>query len=310
MNSSTSSFKIFLLGWLISFLLAVGVFLLGSEWIVRKKVIPVDNFHAFSRLIATGDYPAIILGDSRMCTGLVASKSMGNLAYPGMTIEDIAYAWSRYHDHTSPRLVLLQANPYLLRYNSQQQRDEGGKPLEQMYAPGRILKSTAPTYRPRLLDYWKRIALRKPFEKFRPVQENGGQLWERTLDPESKNFGEYLGETLDIALPITGCSQSEDAENYKTLVRRLKESGVKVIMVSPPVSPFFREQAKSEPAFQEAVAFFQTVSKEFGIPLIDLSRQIDNPEMFNDNVHLNRAGAEVFTKRLMEEVESLKSKFF
>ena len=76
-------------------------------------------------------------------------------------------------------------------------------------------------------------------------------------------------------------------DTFAALIALARRHGVRVVAVKLPVPALFRERLPDEAAFDVAI---RRVLTEQTVPLRDFSAVLDNPSLYFDTDHLNRAG--------------------
>lgn len=140
-----------------------------------------------------------------------------------------------------------------------------------------------------LLDYasgFSKINNRERFE--RDVWEGEAQF-ERAARPSSSAVGKriaylYPDKTAPDAL-------ARYLGQFESLLVLARQHGVQVLVVKMPLPREFRRQLPDETAFDEGVARIVTAH---GARFADCSTTIDDPRLYFDTDHLNRAGLTAF----------------
>jgi hypothetical protein len=84
------------------------------------------------------------------------------------------------------------------------------------------------------------------------------------------------------------------------MLSRCRERGIRPVLLLAPEAPSFR--AAYDPAgWDRAEGYLRGLAKEHGAPLIDARGWLEEEDFF-DSHHPMRAGAEAFTRRLVQEV--------
>jgi hypothetical protein len=172
-NSSTSSFK----RWLIVFLtLVLGVlvpFLTASEWMLRTYVLPVDAFESIARKIRDSSIPNAAFGDSHAAAVTnFDDKDFINLGLGGTTIRQMSERAHYYFSKVKPGKIIIEADSHLF---AEYRLEAQGVHIPELY-DSRLAVFDG-RHRGFMLDYWKRFMTKtpKPRESNRP-----DQLWQIT----------------------------------------------------------------------------------------------------------------------------------
>jgi hypothetical protein len=84
-------------------------------------------------------------------------------------------------------------------------------------------------------------------------------------------------------------------EALAATVRLAKERGIKVHLVVGPYLPQFLQ------SITNSDSVFRQIGISAGIPIIDYSHALTNPDEFADRIHINRLGAQQMTNRMIRE---------
>ena len=173
-NSSTSSFK----HWLIIFFtLVLGVsipFVGASEWMLRTYVLPVDGFEQISRKIRKSSIPNAAFGDSHAASvSHFDDKDFINLGLGGTTIRQMSERAHFYFSKVKPGKIIIEANSHLF---AEYRLEAQGVHIPESYASHRLAVFDE-RHRRFMLDYWERFTAEglKPKKSNRP-----DQLWQIT----------------------------------------------------------------------------------------------------------------------------------
>jgi len=91
----------------------------------------------------------------------------------------------------------------------------------------------------------------------------------------------------------------EAVEELETMVQELADRGIELFLV---ISPNYGEKT----VHSSTIDYLTNLSKERDIPLFNFATDstfVTHPELFIDIQHLNRTGAEIFTKKLIEKIK-------
>ncbi|MCB1228831.1 MAG: hypothetical protein KDN19_01110 [Verrucomicrobiae bacterium] len=305
MNFSISSFRLLLFGLGTGFSLTIALFFGSSEFVVRKKVIPNENFLDHLKLLQAGVPKAIVLGDSYLANGFIGAPGYLNLAYPANNIHDIKYEFDKIRDLSRLQVVVLQASPALLKTNessrSSRALDNVGYHLHEYLG----FYSLLPNFRPYLINYLKMAARGKRFSRKTELNEFGAQIHDSVMSPSSLGFSLEVQQAVARTVPRR--SRDQNSKAYREFVERLAEESISVYLVVPPTSEYYLEQAGEMSGYAECSAFFRQLSSQTGFPLLDYSGSFTDPLLYHSCDHLNREGAVRFTDDLIATIEKSQS---
>ena len=133
-----------------------------------------------------------------------------------------------------------------------------------------------------------------------------------TLAEAQRRIGAALPRVLGDDAVAEKCAGGaaalkDNAEALAVLARRLREQGVTVVFVQAPLPELYR-RAEPDP-FRRAYRFMEAAAKQaFGPDVViwnDAAHADFGPQDFKDAVHLNRRGAEKYSRLLAERIGRL-----
>lgn len=314
-SSSKRSVATFIAGFAAVFMICAG----ASEWLVRTQVAPIDTMtqHAADFRVQTSAHVAF--GDSRLSRGFAAKAPFQNLAYPSENLDQIAWKIETYVARNgAPKQMILQADPHMF---AAYRLNVGLGDYETLLG--------APSELPRLmmLDKHHKPKVRKYWESY---VSNGGKLTskiERTdrgtlLSPGdlSKTTeavrAEHSRQRSEIHIPVPGFAETEQAENYDALVRKLSAAGTEICLVQTPTSLDYKAALAVLPESDkdrivQVENWFAALALETGARHVSLRDLTAERKRFRDVDHLNAEGAlfyaDTFTNRCFSPEQGLTS---
>ncbi|MEZ4316253.1 MAG: hypothetical protein R3F61_02065 [Myxococcota bacterium] len=279
------------------------VWLVASEALLRTQVLPYDNLNRQVRLFhATQDARALFVGDSHTSQDIDAPPGTLNLALAGDRFADAATkvrAWLA--THPAPELVVVQVSAQMF---ASHRVHEPRPDWERYLAPGGDVASRPlvfePLYRARLARFWWLLVMRGGVlrTEFTP---QGSVLTDAVMPAVSDRYRLEVQNRIDQhVVPDDILARPVDEEMHG-LISELKARGIRVCLVTLPVTPVYRELAAPWPSFAAAHAFFAELSAEQGVPWFDYTDAIRDPAAFRNMDHLNRRGAAELTARVVED---------
>ncbi|WP_273566581.1 hypothetical protein [Maribacter halichondriae] len=114
------------------------------------------------------------------------------------------------------------------------------------------------------------------FEKFKEANENGVRF---ELDKESRDL-------------------------FETYIEDVIHNNTEMILIYPPVYHEFQSFVRNR---DEIIAYYETISLKYDIAFFDFSQDemALNRTYFYNSQHLNKTGAELFTKKLSEKIKTV-----
>ena len=300
MSSCTSSFKRYLV-WFVAAALSLLLLFFGlSEWLLRTKVEPQDILFLHVGFFHSTKAHNAVFGDSHTSKGFTGQSDFANLGYPSENIKTACAKAQLFFEHRDPGIVILQADPHLFA-------DYRLKEDEQMRFYRDAANATFAWWEPRiannyfrrdLFQYWKKfLSGPSSFVSRFHMEPDGAILDSRSFSDNSPEARQKQARTrLDFQLPPSDVQSHPFLTDYSNTIRFLKGRGARVVLVSYPVSPEYRQQAEKNPSYQNAFDVFADLAKREGIEYLDFHDAFDDLKMFSDADHLSPEGAKQFAE--------------
>ncbi len=304
MNFSTFSFRSYV-ATLLALVAATSLIgLLATEWLVRTRVEPNDQFPVHLRLFHSAKEHDVSFGDSHMACGFYPPAGMISLAFPGENIGNMKYKARAYFDKRPPGRVIMQADAHMFaRYRTAPTRGYNESfdqpPGEQSALSVRSLNSY---HRPKLFAYWKVWLLKGEFESRTKLNPNGwtecAGHW-TAVDPETRKT--RARERATLHEPAVDFSHSDFSVKYLRVLDDLVHKGARVCMVEFPVTPDYQREMPRE-NYQAAQAWFTAQAQRLGLRYLSHAGVYAHKlELFSDMDHLNAQGAREFSQLIYNE---------
>jgi hypothetical protein len=140
-----------------------------------------------------------------------------------------------------------------------------------------------------LLDYAAGFSKINNRDRFRADRWEGESQFDRTWRPSSSAVKKRVDYLYPDGTPAVVLDRY--LGEFAQLMDAARQAGAQVVVVKLPTPPAFREQLPSEAAFD---ADLRRITTQAGARLHDFSAAADNPRLYFDSDHLNRAGATEF----------------
>lgn len=301
MNSSTFNFK----KWLFSFaLVTIGVCcfaLLSCEWLIRTKVQKGDIFEQHRTLFFQSEFSNAVFGDSHVSQGFTGVDDFVNLGCPHESLGVVAKKIRLYYKDRLPGKVILQADPHLLS-PSRSQQDVHLFAKEYDSKQRAILYSFRARHRMHLLNYFKVLFKKGAFKTKFSFQPDGAQTLDQIMSEvySEAELKERIQRRVQLQRPVPNPEKSQVAHELESIVHYLKERGADVCLIGYPVSPSFALVTKQFPEYNMSRNYFRDLAKAKNIPYADFWDQIEDPQLFSSEDHLNLRGARIFARKVIE----------
>jgi hypothetical protein len=144
------------------------------------------------------------------------------------------------------------------------------------------------------LDYATGFSKINNRDRFKPDRWEGQAQFEQSWRPSSSS----VKKRIDYLYPggAVPAELDQHLAQLRQLVSAARASGIRVVLVKLPTPAAYRARLPGEPTFDAAVA---RVAAENDAVWRDLSDTFDDPKLFFDSDHLNRAGVrKLFDEKL------------
>ncbi|MGB1077673.1 MAG: hypothetical protein ACPG05_05135, partial [Bdellovibrionales bacterium] len=278
-----------------------------SEVFLRTLVIPTSNFHKhLDYYHNVQDVEIAAFGDSRMSQGFYSqAPSIANLSYAGESMEQISTKITHFIENKKTDMIILQVGHHMLadyRFDSDRRDYNKFFAKETNWREGLILSD--PVMRGQLLKYWRMFfASKGHVPNTSTFTENGSVVIDFVMNyPPNETQKKYrIVRTAEHTLK----ANYKDRKTWGVLeetIERIKGEGIKLCLVSFPVTPFYKETVLSQKYTQEAIDKFHEIAREKNVPYFFYWDLYDGQyEYFRNLDHLNVKGAEKFTKKLVKD---------
>jgi hypothetical protein len=273
--------------------LATGLigFLAGSELLVRHAMRS-DAYEIYRERFRAVSTPRIAIGDSRTAAA-IHGHDLDNLGLPGDDLQVVIGKLKARHALKPLSHVILQADPH--QFAAYRLLKDGTGKVDDQIGDQPLLASMRPYYRQYLMAYWN-AALLKFVGKNEPIKPA-----EPPPAPDQAGFAwrELAVSRVQFHLPLDRPEITQVATTYRRIVADLAADGVKLCLVTYPVSSYYRQAARRYPSFDRAIAFYDKVATEVGVARVNLWAAIDDGD-FGDTDHIRQASGPAFTATLLD----------
>jgi hypothetical protein len=148
-----------------------------------------------------------------------------------------------------------------------------------------------------MLDYVSGFSKINNRERFQRDVWEGEAQFERAYRPASN----AVKKRIDYLYPdkTAPAALARYLEEFSAIITLARKVGVKVVVIKMPVPPRFYMQLPEEAGFDAAISRFLTAR---GVPFHDFSETTNDPNLYFDTDHLNRAGLTEFFLRDLKPV--------
>jgi hypothetical protein len=299
-NSSTSSFKRYLLRVLLLPVAILGLALAATVVLVRYAVEPNDRVIQSLALVQQETSKDAAFGDSHFAWGFVGRPDFPTFAAEGETVADMELRVRYYFRDKQPGKVVIQGDPHAFASYKLERATHAY--LDNL--DNRFWRRFLDHHRPYLALYWERF-LGGGTHAFRQRNELrwgwivGQEEWS-SLDPAVR-----LGQAsarVEHHKPAEGFQSNEFAQSFRRTLAFLQERGAQVCVITSPVSYEYYKFARENPSTAEAIGFIRQVAEEHGDRYVNFYDLYARPEFagyFRDMDHLNQRGAPLFTEKVI-----------
>jgi len=265
-----------------------------------KKLMPYDNFrlakYLYSYNYIPANYDGLLIGSSstmNVDSSKIVNRNVYNLSTDGANISEQKLIADILMSEGQFSLVVFTIHPYMTR-------DFGPKtpymvPREYYGALGNIQL---------LKEYFYWAAARLDlYHNFYKVDENGVYDYEYPISAVSKyqsNPGPFDKEEPEKVEEMA-------LDEYKQLVHAFRSHGAKLVALIPPMysEAYKANKDDNDNYFKLMLDLFLPDERviNFNLPLY--SKYTDDISNFQDDIHLSRKGAEIFSLEFASQIDGL-----
>ena len=308
MNSSTSSFRRhrpWLWLWLAFGLIPALALFGATETMLRIFVAPKDNRLAHYRLFKNSTAHDAAFGDSQMAATVTGVPGMVNLAHAGENYVITAYRVRTYFQTRTPHRVILQANPNNFAKYREQLAVSSWTPryiagLEKLNE--NVFMSSLPLFRMYIWDYWQVLLNHGGFKSKRYITSDGAQFRPGSLamSVTPAKFEKLVRVRLEEQTPPDDFSDLVTYRAFISTLDFLKKRGAEVCLVTTPMPPSYRADAKNNPVFRRVLDRFDALARQYGFGRANMWDAVNDLNLFADTDHLNERGAKRIVPVVMD----------
>jgi len=300
-SSISSSKKLVLLTLSIAAILFCG-FLGASEWLLRTRVVRVDNFHQQLALYRKNiPVDIVAFGDSHIFQDFVAGENMLNLGMVGESFELTTTKLHHYLKKQTPKIIILQLSPHMFApYRLTKNQRDYDAFFGNVEKPGQQFLILDPVFRMKLAQYWKHFFFVGDFKSRGEFTAHGSFIMDHNITyPLTDEELFEARKRVHEHTPEPEFKSSPTSLLMRNTIEMLKKRGVEVCLVTLAVTPVYREYAAQNPDFEKTLNFFAQLARDTGVLYFSYWNNYDDYTMFSNQDHLNRKGAGITTKDIL-----------
>lgn len=299
-----SNKKFFLKSTLIQISFFSLIYLIFTEIIIRKYIVPIDFHMKSADLFIRSKTNNTVWGDSQMAAALSNLAGFNNFSAGGQTYEEIERKIKTYYkSREGGKMVILQ----LALNGMAEYRDIKVRSVVNEYFQSRknrpILYISSLYFQRRSFQYVKnffqnnfKIVVNKNSAIF---NHDGSFAFKGIYNPVKNKDGIYKIDNQ--FLPKRDLLNDR---NYKALLRiieYLKNQNFDICLISTPWHRHYRDNLTDIDKFKELRILYNDLSKKNKLRYIDYTELNFLDDFFYDETHLNPQGSKYFTKKVFED---------
>ena len=288
--------------------------------VVNQAVFPVLKAAILDgkfRVIIAGDASTYLDPDQRLTLFIGNSRIMGcidpvevmsgadgkvayNLAYNGLYLEDLQLMLDAFIQSCDCRVEYVYANPAIFL------REQQG--IQEISALHRFLSAIDPDAMQALQEKDRVYAVTM---RLFPLLHFNNEFFLRALyysltgrddQDRASDYTFTLTREVEDRLAALAPDTDLDRESINDFRLHLARSGIRLVLVQP---PYHRAYIENVPGFASANADWKNAIAGTGIDYLDHSDFfMDQPELFADPFHLNRAGRQQYSRYLQGIIQT------
>ena len=311
--------KIFILLTLGQLFIISIFYILISELLIRKYVIPINNDIKSVRVFKKSKSPNVIWGDSQTMEGINNLKGFVNLSYGGDTYLEIEAKIKKYYEkiptNQNKKAIFLLATNAFGDFNNRPNRpivDEMFLSRDEMpilYMSKKYFQKRAPLYLKNFLKNGFKLSPKKNvhinidgslsnFGIYQP--ENQENNYENNFQERSNITVDLLQGLIEDSVYKVDIKNSSNYQSLKRIIVYFNQNNIKTCYLSTPRHKNYSNLKIHNGDFKKINLFYKKLSDLEDLTYFDFS-DIDYPANFySDPKHLNNIGAKHFTKVVKE----------
>lgn len=284
----------------------------------QMKLLKYEDASVWNEITKGGiDADVIIMGSSRAATHIDPSliteatgKSCYNLGMMGHNfyLEEARYRYYLQHNK-APKTIILS-----LDYESLQRRSDLFNHTQFVaYLQDPIIAQATKQY-----EGFSKYDYQIPLLKYVGEQTLIFSLFRNYIYPEKNqpdrvngfyarkgHWNDGVDKTLDTLKPYTVYADSLSLTAFNHFVQNCINQKIQLILVHTPVHPLGQEKVINR---QQIIYLYHATAQEWALPFLDYAQDTmcNNKALFMNSTHLNRSGADFFTRKLILDLKSTK----
>ena len=291
-----------MLGFLAVFIVAVLVFVVGSELIVRHVGGGDDGFGGYKAKLREARAPVAAFGDSQVAEAIETGPAIVGLGYAGdtlpLTIEKVRAVVA---GKRAERVVIQFSPQQFANYRIDDQQKELADELFGRSQPW--LTFTRPQFRRYLLEYWRALLT----DPMRFIARAAAQTEPAPAAPlifsdmpaDQQRRSAEIRVQLHMPLPL-GADVDRLLARFTGVLDELARRRIPACVVEFPVSAAYRSAAARAPSFAALRAEIQRRVQARGVRFVDLGAQVPD-QYFGDADHIGARGRALVTRLVLDE---------
>ena len=261
----------------------------ATEWLIRTKVEPNDNFIKHLEFFRVAKAQNIAIGDSLVSLGFTGQKQFANLAYPSETIPIAAEKIRLYFADRKMGLVIVQADVHQFCKHRVDREPDG---RSKVYRNLRRVRMLSPVHRTQWILYWRTYLTKGYFTSKYSFQSDGAQ----TLTKSVKGLPD---NTRSICKPVPDFTGTRVAKAYASIAQFVKRRGGQLCLVTFPETPTRQAVTRTDKHNNRILHWFDTFAKNQNARRVNFIAAIKDEALFSTHHHLNHRGALKITPKII-----------
>ena len=288
MNSFIFNFKEYFIIFLTILILGLVLIFVATEIMLSNKFSKNDYYENIRNNLWNGKKKYAVFGDSRSVDGVIENPIFSNFALQGNNLETIINMAEFHLKKNRLNGIIFQLDPhYFSAYRLFNNQDKFLQDLTRKRISSLMLMR--PQYRQYILEYWK--------SNIKLLFKNSEK---KNLIKTKKNDIDMLQIRVDTQLPIKNFFKIEYFNRLKKFIALTKSEGIKLCLISFPVSPSYIEKAINNNTYKKSFSIFKKISNDEKIIYKNYYNLYDN-DNFKDPDHMNLKGAKLFSQTVFQD---------
>lgn len=213
------------------------------------------------------------------------------------------YRIYRQQGNPAPKLIIYEVSHGTMQKSNGYEREQFIPYLHDPYMWELFHEQEEFSWADRWIPCWRYLGRKDLVHQligYSPSKPNSNNLYKGFLGHDK----EWDGTALKKQKSIGYCKDSTIIRQFQDFLTECKQEGTQVVLV---ISPYYIEGTKKMTDYEGMHNMYEEIAQENNIPLLDYTfdaLSYDTTYFYN-TMHLNKKGADIFSKKVAHDIDSL-----